>query len=199
MLKLNFWKKKKDNKVQQAIPASWMRYMLKVLPDANDFYVNRKAPVNKIFYGMPDEVSIAGQANTNCKPRVECTLKDGKSVVFHFYEFGRDIEVGIVKSIEKVSYGGLNAEVETYLWDFGGLRVISDEGFSAVCRFLYKQNDFILNYVNGEKLDTIDFEKDLKSQFNQSSVHGQGSIREGERPEQRDENGNVDNKNEIKE
>lgn len=130
-MKINwkFWKRRREEptKKQQAIPASWMRYMLKVLPDPNEFYIKGEAPTNRIFYGEPDDVPIAGQAVISPHPRVESFVR-GKAVVFVFSEFRREIEVPIVKSIERVSYGSLDTEVETYLWDFSGLRVISDMG-----------------------------------------------------------------------
>lgn len=112
-MKINwkFWKRRREEptKKQQAIPASWMRYMLKVLPDPNEFYIKGEAPKNKIFFGMPDEVPLAGQAVISPTPRVESFVK-GKAVVFVFSEFSREIEVPIVKSMEKVSYGNLDTE-----------------------------------------------------------------------------------------
>lgn len=148
-MKINwkFWKRRREEptKKQQAILASWMRYMLKVLPDPNEFYIKGEAPKNKIFFGMPDEVPLAGQAVISPTPRVESFVK-GKAVVFVFSEFSREIEVPIVKSMEKVSYGNLDTEVETYLWDFSGLRVIGDEGFKAVCKYLYDQHSWKASY-----------------------------------------------------
>lgn len=148
-MKINwkFWKRRREEptKKRQAIPASWMRYMLKVLPDPNEFYIKGEAPTNRIFYGNPDDVPIAGQAVISPYPRVESFVR-GKSVVFVFSEFSREIEVPIVKSMEVVSYGNLHTEVETYLWDFSGLRVIGDEGFKAVCKYLYDQLSWKASY-----------------------------------------------------
>ena len=149
-MKINwkFWKRRHEEptKQQQAIPASWMRYMLKVLPDPNEFFIKGEAPQNKIFYGEPDDVPIAGQAVTSPTPRVESIVR-GKSVVFIFSEFSREIVVPIVKSMERVSYGSLDTEVETYLWDFSGLRVIGDEGFKAVCKYLQDQASWKSSYL----------------------------------------------------
>lgn len=147
-MKINwkFWKKNKRIADKQAIPASWMRYMLKVLPDPNEFYIKGEAPKNIVVYGQPDEVPIAGQAVISPCPRVESFVR-GKAVVFVFYEFKREIEIPIVKSIETISYGSLETEVETYLWDFSGLKVISDMGFAAVCRYLQDQSRWKSNYL----------------------------------------------------
>lgn len=148
-MKINwkFWKRRREEptKKRQAIPASWMRYMLKVLPDPNEFYIKGEAPQNKIFLGTPDVVPLAGQAVISPYPRVESFVR-GKAVIFVFSEFRREIEVPIVKSMEVVSYGSLDTEVETYLWDFSGLRVIGDEGFKAVCKYLYDQLSWKASY-----------------------------------------------------
>lgn len=200
-MKINwkFWKRRREEptKKQQAIPASWMRYMLKVLPDPNEFYIKGEAPTNRIFYGEPDDVPIAGQAVISPHPRVESFVR-GKAVVFVFSEFRREIEVPIVKSMEVVSYGSLDTEVETYLWDFSGLRVISDMGFAAVCRYLQDQSHWKANYLlerkdaEGDISPVMPREKGTGMNFTymepQKSFYG--FMQEGEMPEERNEEDN---------
>lgn len=197
-MKINwkFWKRRREEptKQQQAIPASWMRYMLKVLPDPNEFFIKGEAPQNKIYYGEPDDVPIAGQAVVSPHPRVESLVR-GKAVVFVFSEFRREIVVPIVKSMERVSYGSLDTEVETYLWDFSGLRVISDMGFAAVCRYLQDQSRWKANYLlerkdaEGEISKVMPREEGTGMNFTYGETQKSfyGFTQEGEMPEERKE------------
>lgn len=201
-MKINwkFWKRRRvePTKQQQAIPASWMRYMLKVLPDPNEFFINGEAPQNKIYYGEPDDVPIAGQAVISPHPRVESFVRDN-AVVFVFSEFSREIEVPIVKSMERVSYGGIDTEVEIYLWDFSGLKVISDMGFAAVCRYLQDQSRWKANHLlerkdaEGEISPVMPREKgtgmnfSYKEEFEKATGHPATWMQEGEMPEEHKE------------
>lgn len=149
-MKINwkFWKRKEVKQPFETvtIPTSWMRYILAVLPDANEYYVKGTVQINLIPFDVVRQEPLAGQMITSPTPRVD-TETHSNYVVFKFYEFGKEIPIPIVRSIETVSYGGQTADVETYLWDLSHIRVMGNAGWSAMCRYISDKARFSSNYI----------------------------------------------------
>lgn len=152
MKKINwkFWRKSKEvdqpKKEMVTIPTSWMRYILAVLPDANEYYVKGTVNINPIPFDVVRQEPLAGQTVVSPHPRVE-SKAEPNSVLFLFHEFKKEVRIPLARSIETVSYGGQEAEVETYLWDLSGIRVIGNAGWSAMCRFISDRARFSSNYL----------------------------------------------------
>lgn len=152
MKKINwkFWRKPKEvespkNEVV-TIPTSWMRYILAVLPDANEYYVKGTVNINPIPFDVVRQEPLAGQYMTSPYPRVEAKAETN-SVLFIFHEFKKEVRITLVRSVETISYGGQEATVETYLWDLSGMRVIGNAGWSAMCRSISDRAKFTSSYL----------------------------------------------------
>lgn len=197
MKKVNLWRRwfgKKTKAPQVIIPESWMRYIVAVLPDANQYMCGEDSfNIRKINHAhlVSDNglKPLVGMPAAAFLPAID--FEDhGDGLTFKFPAYSISIYVPCMLSIAEYKAGGLSVEVESYHWDFGNIRMISDSSFSAIIHYLEKRKDFDLNFIDTcliterpeYELGTIAYEEKFREEVNEKLNGKAFMVSEGELP-----------------